>query len=64
LGLISDYLQNESETLRLGAVKALAVIGGKRVRTMLTDAIYNEKVLEVRVAMDKVLKDSALKDTE
>lgn len=54
---LKPYLKDERPAIRMGAAKALALIGNPEVRVLLEDAIEHEDTLEVRLAMEEALRE-------
>lgn len=54
---LKPYLRHERPALRIGAARALGVVGGPQARELLTEALAHEEDLDVRIAMDEALKE-------
>lgn len=54
---LKPYLKHATPALRIGAARALGVAGGPRARALLLEALAHEEDLDVRLAMDEVLKE-------
>jgi HEAT repeat protein len=54
---LKGYLEDSKPEMRVAAAKGLKEVGGEEARQMLIYALQNEEVLEVRMVIDKVLKE-------
>lgn len=54
---LKPYLKDASPALRVGAARALSLVGGPEARALLADALAHEEALDVRLAMDEALKE-------
>jgi len=59
---LKSYLKDPNPVLRAGAARALGAAGGPDARSLLAEAIVHEEDLEVRLVMDKVLKEMEGRD--